>query len=179
MVNYPPTLLAAADVDLLSGLLRSGETCTVRVKPGAEKESQASRTSGKERAAYGVGDGVVCIPDGKEGTVAAVHYDDLDPYYTIKFANGAERQTIESKLQRGEKSTSAAGSACPACTFINGAAAAACEVCGTPLATANHIYERQSSAMNGASGVVAERVQMPDDNSCLFHAIIRLVQVSN
>lgn len=36
-------------------------------------------------------------------SVVKVHYDDLPPYYTIRFADGAEKGTVRSKLETAEE----------------------------------------------------------------------------
>jgi len=68
---------------------------------------------------------------------------------------------------------------CNACTFLNTGPQSACEICQTPRSTGpGGGASTGASAGGGGSVGSAARHRIPDDNSCLFHAVIFLLNRS-
>ena len=66
---------------------------------GADRQAAAGRAFAKHEACLWVSADAADTTEGVPCTVAEVHYDDGDPYYTITFADGGERETVAARLR--------------------------------------------------------------------------------
>jgi len=97
--GFPPKeLVGDGDTTALKEVgIQSGDQVTIERR----KENQKANITGKiQGSLLQVGDRVVY--NSTEGaTVTMVHLDDPpDPYYTVRFLNGSERQTTLKRLER-------------------------------------------------------------------------------
>jgi hypothetical protein len=153
LTGYPPKLLEAADATVLEGVVRSGDTCIVRADATATTTATATPTLSAS-AAFQVGEVVIYLPEGVPATVASVHTDDSPPYYTIKMSGGREKQTVGAKLAALDDSGGAA------------------EGKRQKVATSSSPAPPLASSSSSPTTTGAEVQKMPDDNSCLFHAVL-------
>lgn len=68
---------------------------------------------------------------------------------------------------------------CPACTLDNEASARECAACGGPAPAGAGGSSPAASQMPGAGAGAARLVKMADDNSCLFHSMVYLLDPSS
>lgn len=150
--GYPPALITKDKDCLLQDVpISKGATCIVKLP--ANSSSGSAAVSGSVRrvgtGAGSTGGGGGAVGGGSGAGVAG---------------GGG-----------GVKAAAATG-VCPACTYVNPPTAKSCEMCTGPLpsAAASAASTLLSAAATGASWDF-EVEKIPDDNSCLFHAVAFLV----
>ena len=101
--GFPPTEMIAEDasVSLNSLGIMGGDQITLETKKvKVAVPSRPPTVCGTNSNDISVGSTVKYLATGELSTVVKVHYDDPpDPYYTILFSNGNERQTTHEKVE--------------------------------------------------------------------------------
>ena len=128
--------------------------------------------------AFAVGDQVAYRPTGEPCQITAVHPDPDEEFYSIRFAQGNERQTTRQKLDLLDAAVAPAEWSCSLCTLKNPGNVTVCGACETPKpntagAAAGPTGSVAAPVSSGATA--ASLARMPDDNSCLFHSIAYLL----
>mmetsp|Transcript_86308 Transcript_86308/g.252524 ORF Transcript_86308/g.252524 Transcript_86308/m.252524 type:complete len:371 (+) Transcript_86308:62-1174(+) len=158
LLGFPPAVCtAAADVPL-SGLVKSGDSATVRQATGAPaKQASSSEAFAPTAAPAAVPAAAAPAPAAPASAAAAA---------AGKPAGGSAVSSLRSSEPWP----------CPACTFENLGQDQKCAMCDTPRPGAAAVGAGGASAgARGAGALSAQLVQMPDDNSCLFHGLVYLL----
>ena len=143
LTGYPPTLINQDRSNTIEEAgITKGATCIVKLPAGAAAAAAAGPSS---TAAAAVG-----MRDAGSGA-------------------GSKAPTASPTTAAAASSTGTG--ACPACTYINPSTATSCAMCTGPLAGAGAGGGGGSGGGGGGGRVEFELKKMPDDNSCLFHAI--------
>lgn len=150
LLGFPPALCTAASDSLLSSLVKSGESATVR-QATAGPATQASSSE-----AFGA---VALVSD---STVVAGA--SASPAMQPPSAQAASKVAAPVANTRSSQPWS-----CPACTLQNPSEVLQCGACDGP---------KPGSSSAVSSGIGAQVAKMPDDNSCLFHSIAFLLDPS-
>uniref|UniRef100_A0A7S4QE89 Ubiquitin thioesterase OTU n=1 Tax=Alexandrium monilatum TaxID=311494 RepID=A0A7S4QE89_9DINO len=160
LLGFPPSLCTADPGAALGGLVKSGDTATVRQATGAPA-TQASST-----AAFAPAPAAAPAPA---------------PLPAATAAGGAPSSAARPAPARGVAGIRASEPwDCPACTLENPGTATICGACEGPRPGSS------AAAPGGAGGAGAgggdaggaQLRKMPDDNSCLFHGIGYLLDPS-
>jgi len=186
--GYPPKHISATGAEPLKALgICSGDQVTCECIPGINGPS-VQALQAQVGVALSKGVSMIYTPTGEQVTVTGVHHDDPpELYYTVKMRDGREKQTTASKLQEVSSPAAdsvAAGAAdsewvCAICTLCNSPLVTKCNACETvrPGAVNSSAIAGESTRPTTQVGTVsrAELRKMPDDNSCLFHALCHLL----
>jgi len=160
LLGFPPAPCSAAPSKLLSEVVRSGDTVVVRAS-GLARSNLETNTSKPNPEALQLKHPSPSIAD----TWACSKCTLENPNGTLLCA--ACGNTAPGAASNGIQ---AAGSEwrCQQCTLINPLGASSCGACGAACS-------RPTSSSNSNCSMSAGLVKMPDDNSCLFHCIVYLL----
>ena len=171
--GFPPKPVEGSNDTVLKSIgICSGDQVTL------EQKKITPPTPPLASFAFAVGDQVAYRPTGEPCQITAVHPDPDEEFYSIRFAQGNERQTTRQKLDLPDAAVAPAEWSCSLCTLKNPGNVTVCGACETPKpntagAAAGPTGSVAAPVSSGATA--ASLARMPDDNSCLFHSIAYLL----
>ena len=106
--------------------VRIRETIVLEAEPPSPPRNRQPPSSSSSAAVLAKG-AKVCYQKRDEQalcTVVAVHYDDKEPYYTVRFANGDQRETTREHLRERQDQGGSGGGPAPSAASTSAVSAA-------------------------------------------------------
>jgi ubiquitin thioesterase OTU1 len=199
--GFPPKKVDTGSCTRVGDALKSGDSVTLRL---AQNNASSSRESRKRSApstrSLSLGDMLFYSRQG--GAVDTIKVVALHPgppatpeSYTVLVEDSTDAERVGREInvpsgsnklsfsppdhpaKKASSSEPTTGWTCSACTFINkNDSASACEICGTSRPPAQAAAAASSRLPSRSTSIVAKQRKIPDDNSCLFHAVSFLLQ---